>query len=241
MKNKKMSVKKTSWIIGILFLIVGITLLITGIIIFSHKREFIKNSETTKAEIVDINYTHRKKGMRRKPVVEYTVDGVKYKQVLDEFDSGMGIGDIVTVHYDPNDPNNITGGSMFVTALIPCIGGLFIVVGGAFVVSLILSNMKKIKLITNGDAFTGVITDVKMNMSLKINGRHPYKVECEVDDPYTSERYIYSSENITEDISEFIGSQITVYVDKNNKKKYYVDVKEFINKHSSESNVHDYR
>ncbi len=241
MKTKKMGVKKMFIIIGILFVFIGAVLFIAGVISISYETDFKNNAETTEAVIVDIEYFRKKNGMKRKPVVEYTVDGVKYKQTLDEYNSGMRIGDNITIYYDPEDPENVSTGSLFASLLAICMGGLFVIIGGAFIASVIVSFIKKTKLITTGDAFTGVIIDVKMNMSVRINRRHPYKVECEVTDPYTTERYLYSSENIMEDISELIGSDVTVYVDKNNKGKYYVDVKELINRHNAESNVHDYR
>ena len=34
---------------------------------------------------------------------------------------------------------------------------------------------------------------------------------------------------------------ITVYVDRNNKKKYYVDIFELMDKYKEEENIHDYR
>lgn len=42
-------------------------------------------------------------------------------------------------------------------------------------------------------------------------------------------------------ISDLIGREVTVYVDSNNKKNYYVDIYELIDRYSSDENIYDYR
>ncbi|MDE6600448.1 MAG: hypothetical protein K2K34_10270, partial [Oscillospiraceae bacterium] len=53
---------------------------------------------------------------------------------------------------------------------------------------------------------------------------HPYRADCEVFDPNSGERYLYRSENTMEDISDLVGTSVVVYADRDNRKKYYVDI-----------------
>lgn len=241
MNIKKMGIKRTFIGIGSIFLIIGIVLAIASGISISEEMDFKNNADTTEAVITDIVRYHSKNGSKRRPVIKYTVNGREYQQTLSEYHSGMSVGDSITVYYDPNDPANVSSGSLFSSIMVTGAGVLFAAIGGVFIGVVVVSLSKRKRLMQNGDALTGIITDVRMNMSVRINRRHPFKAECEVNDPYTSERYLYSSENITEDISGFIGSEVTVYVDKNDKRKYYVDIYELINKYRQDEHIHDYR
>lgn len=242
MKMKRMSVKSTFALIGILFFIIGAVLFTAGCYWIASDMNFKSNAETTEAVITDID-VHRRTGgkIERRAIVEYTVDGTLYETMLSEYKSGMYVGQKITVYYDPEHPGNVKTGSLFIPIMVTSMAGVFIIVGGVFIMININSSRRRKNLMENGDVFTGIITDVKMNLSVRINNRHPYKAECEVTDPYTNERYLYSSENIMNDISGFVGSEVTVYVDKNNKGKYYVDINELISKYTPEDNIHDYR
>lgn len=124
--------------------------------------------------------------------------------------------------------------------LLGC-GALFTILGAAFLLSVILKAVRKKRLIANGDQLTGTIVAVNLNMSVTVNGYHPYRADCEVFDPNSGERYLYRSENTMEDISGFVGMSVTVYADPNNRKKYYVDVASLADSYRSENQIHDYR
>ncbi len=120
-------------------------------------------------------------------------------------------------------------------------GALFTILGAAFLLWVLLKLVRRKKLIESGEQLTGVITAVRLNMSVTVNGVHPYRAECEVVDHYSGERYLYSSDNTMEDISALIGMSVTVYADQNDRKKYYVDIDSLINRYNYDASVHDYR
>lgn len=120
-------------------------------------------------------------------------------------------------------------------------GALFTVLGAAFLLWVVLKTIRRKKLIENGEQLTGVITAVRMNMRVTVNGIHPYRAECEVIDPYSGERYLYSSDDTMEDISSLMGMSVTVYTDPNDRKKYYVDISSLMERYNYDENVHDYR
>lgn len=120
-------------------------------------------------------------------------------------------------------------------------GVIFAIVGAALMYSVILKAVRKKRLIANGDQLTGIITAVNMNMSVRVNGYHPYRADCEVFDPNSGERYLYRSENTMEDISGLVGMSVTVYADHDNRKKYYVDIASLAESYREENKIHDYR
>lgn len=120
-------------------------------------------------------------------------------------------------------------------------GAIFAIIGASLLLSVILKAVRRKRLIANGDQLTGTIVAVNLNMSVTVNGYHPYRADCEVFDPISGERYLYRSENTMEDISGLVGMSVIVYADPNNRKKYYVDVASLADSYRSENQIHDYR
>ena len=242
---KKMSVKTILFFIGIIFFTVGTVFIVTGGFVHMSNASFMKNADTTYAEITDIehdyNYRNGKKKKDYDVWIEYTVDGIIYNQRLNSYDSSMYVGKEIEVYYDPENPSDVRTNSKIFEIIIMSMGGFFAVSGGTFLAVVIVKNNKVKNLRKNGEVFTGTITDVKINRNVRINGRHPYKAECEVINPYDGEKYLYSSKNINSDISHFIGMTVNVYVDKNKKSKYYVDMDELMERYNTENKIHDYR
>lgn len=243
--KKKVSVKKVFMQVGIIFSAVGVLLLAVGMVIHTANASFMKNADTAQAEITDIerDYHYRKgrDGNDYDVWIEYTVDGKTYNSRINSYDSSMYVGKEIEVYYDPENPSDVRTDSKIITIVFAAIGGLFFALGMTFLAVAIIKGRKRKLLKQNGEALTGTIINVSMNTNVRINNRHPYKAECKVINPFDGEEYLYSSENITSDISHLIGMAVTVYVDKNNKSKYYVDMDELMERYNTENAIHDFR
>lgn len=242
MKNNS---KRVIASIGIMFFIIGILFLGIGCYNFISHKDFMERADKTDAVITDISYERKRmngKTVKRHIItIEYTVDGVDYESEITEYKTGMYEGKTIEIYYDPNNPNDVKTNSIMLPVTFAGLGLLFVIIGGSFIMIKIISSVRRKNLMANGDVLKGIITNVNMNMSVRINGRHPYRAECEVIDPIDGNKYLYSSNNITEDISKFVGMEVTVYADKNNRKKYYVDIKQLIEKYNNDNNIYDYR
>ena len=90
-----------------------------------------------------------------------------------------------------------------------------------------ISTSKEKKLKETGIALNGVIKDVAVNNSVSFNGRNPRKLVCEAILPSGEARY-FESGNVSAYIQpDVIGRGITIYVDPNDSKKYYVDAEAY--------------
>lgn len=247
-KNKIRKAPSVSFLMGIIYAIVGTIFLIVGITISVHNNNFLNNAQQTNAVIsrVEKEYYYDSDGERKAKHsvwVKYEIDDRQYEELLDYYSSDMRKGDTIIINYSPDDPSKIITkiGSNIIGFVIIPLGGIFALLGLVFILKKVLSDKKRNKLIRSGECLTGIITNVERNKYVTINKRHPYKAECEVIDPYSSEKYLYSSDNIMGNISDLIGREVTVYVDSNNKKNYYVDIYELIDRYSSDENIYDYR
>lgn len=248
LKNQFKKAPSISLILGIIYTIIGIIFIAVGIFVFSYTKNFLSNSEQTDAVIsrIEKEYYNNSDGERRirhYVWVRYEVNGRQFEEALNYYNSGMNEGDVVAINYDPDDPSEIMSGSglkVIELVMIP-LGSIFTILGLIFISLKVVSDVRRKKLMRSGECLTGIITNVAINKFVTINHRHPYKAECEVTDPYSGEKFLYSSENITGDISDLVGNEVTVYVDSNNKKNYYVDIYELTDRYSSDENIHDYR
>ncbi len=231
-----MKVKKSSTsaiFFGLIFAAVGIFIIVIGIKEYFSMKEFEKTAETISATIVDIDSHKEKRGTKkhRRTVtvydltVQYEVDGQTYTKVIDNGQNKPSIGSTVDVMYDPANPSDTRrGSSTGALAGTGIIGGIFTLAGGFLAGVDIRKMLLKNRLIKNGIKMSGTIINADCDASVRINGRHPYKAECEVTDSSTGNVYRYSSESVRNDLSAYVGLSVDVYVDPNDRSKSYVDL-----------------
>ena len=88
-----------------------------------------------------------------------------------------------------------------------------------------LKGRKNAKLRRTGTAVDAAFQRVEKNTNLNIGGRNPYNVITEWTDPSTSQRHTFKSDNLWHDPSDQIDREkITVFMERNNPKRYYVDL-----------------
>jgi len=234
-------------LLGIIFTAFGLLFATIGIIVSIEFSNFAENAEQTTAEITNIQtYTTRGRKGRTKTnhdvFIKYTVDGVTYNSELGYYNSGMHIGAEVEVYYNPENPHQVRGKDSPLGWIFAGIGGVFAVIGICIGIIPAIKNGNRKKLIETGIQAVGTITGVSADRSVRINGRHPYKAECEVVDEYTGERYLYSSEGVMGNISYLIGQQVTVYYNPDDRSKYYIDLDSVSTQQGDAApQVHDFR
>jgi hypothetical protein len=66
---------------------------------------------------------------------------------------------------------------------------------------------------------------VELNTNSEVNGLHPFRVLTKWKNPVTNDVHIFHSNNIWFDPSKYMeGTKIIVYIERNNPKKYYLDL-----------------
>lgn len=243
----KKSTNVGSWIaIVILSITAGIFIAI-GVSLLVNYNKFMETAEKTSARITEIEtyYTKDSDGDRVKKhrvYVEYTVDGERYETLLDSYDFTMKEGGYVDIYYNPADPGDVMSGSGQVVCYIMMgVGAVMLVVDIIIISGFIASSRKRKRLETDGTAYTGTIIDIRVITNIKVNGRHPYRADCEVIDPITQERYLFSSQNVYKDIRNMVGASVVVYVDNNDPSNHFVDIDRAIADFNAYTGTADYR
>ena len=125
----------------------------------------------------------------------------------------------------PNSNSGGRGNDNTIAALVLFgMGALFVALIGVLMVQTMKKTALNKRLVREGEQFIATITGVDIDNSITINGRSPDKVVCEVIDPFTGNKYLYSSDGYMNSLSYMIGMTVTVYVDPNDKSVYFVDL-----------------
>lgn len=124
------------------------------------------------------------------------------------------------------------------------IGGLFIFAGIFAIVSTVKNRPDRAYLKKSGQKCNGVIIEIVPDTSTTLNGRHPDMARCHVVDCYTGEPFEVTSTGYMSDLSKFVMREVDVYIDRRDRKKYFVDIEKLVQENSElpdTTGVHDYR
>ena len=223
---KENKIENLTWII---FAIVGAALLIVGINAASNVFNYSNKIETTGVITRISVYRDSDGDSSYKVYVSYVAEGNRYESTLNGYSSSFYEGKEVEIYYDKDNPNKIGMKSLDLLFLIlPGIGLIFLIIGGTGI--LVKVNKKKLekRLKENRELIYADYVETIINTSYSVNGRYPYKIICEWTNPVDSEEYMFKSKNIWSNPEDIIEEknikQFPVYIDKNNKKKYLVDI-----------------
>lgn len=212
-------------VIGIVFTFIGVLMLAVAVFLFVIGTNAKKGSIKVPATISNI-ISHTTTGGKEKytVLVDYEFDGRQFKDSrLGYYNSGMEIGDVVDVYINPDKAYDINPMTEKYSYIIPVVLG--VVFGGIGLGVLISSRQRGSKeLMQTGEPVEAIVTKCGRS-NVEINGRSTYRVHAEYTDSMGMLRTIKTPLMYFDPTAyvEANGRKITVYVDPNNPKKYYID------------------
>jgi hypothetical protein len=134
----------------------------------------------------------------------------------------------VPVLYDPQNPNHASINSFGQLWVLPMILGIlgvgFTVPRAVLAIWQRASDKKNAWLLENGRRIMAEITSVGLNTSVQMNGRSPYRINCQWLDPSRNEMHVFHSGNIWFNPTEFLSEKtLLVWIDPDNPHRYTVD------------------
>ncbi len=229
-----MKENKTEKIIFIVFLIMGLLFLGIGTVICIKTFDYSGKIETTGIISQIVPYTDSDGDIKHNVYVKYRVNGEDYNSKLNGYSSSYHVGKKIKIYYYENNINRIGVKSLdMLMLLFPGFGIIFTCIGG--IPLIVKSNKKKQekKLKEFGTRINAVYIETIINDSYTVNGRTPYYIICEWDNPTDNKKYIFKSKNLWINPETIIAEKniktFSVYVDMNNMHKYIVDVDELFN------------
>ena len=201
------------------FTIVGAIIVIIGLIVF-----FTACNYKDKVDTVGI-ITDTGNGT----TVAYNVDGEEHESSFSGYSSSFHVGDEIEIYYDKDDVNEIGSKSLDLLYLIlPGIGSIFLLIGLIGLAYISYKKKKEKKLKETGELVYANYSETIINRNITVNGRHPYNIIVQWNNPEDGKKYLLRSKNIYFNPEMMIEERniktFPVYINPNNKKQYFVDV-----------------
>lgn len=160
--------------------------------------------------------------------VTYEVNGRSYTSIIRAYSSTFYVGKEIKIYYQKDNPNEIGVKSLdLLILLFPFMGSMFAIFGGVNIYKVIKEKKTKNKLLKTGLKIEAHYVESIKNKYLTVLNHHPYYIICKYINSLDNKEYTFKSRRIWQDPSSYIKDAnitiFTVYVDKNNMNKYYVD------------------
>ena len=219
-------------IIKYVFLIVGLALLTGAFFLYQNKKAFLAKADTAQGTVIELLESRSDNSITYKPLVSFkTKEGaqIEFTSSVSSNPPSYSEGETVEVLYDPSNPRdaNINGfSSLWLGPLIlGILGAVFSLIGFSIIFFKRLKQRKSQYLLDNGKRISTKFDSIQLNSSYKVNGRSPFQIYSQWQDATTNKLYVFKSDDIWFDPTDFIGAEpIKVMIDPQNPKKYYMDI-----------------
>jgi len=140
------------------------------------------------------------------------------------------LGQKVKIYYSPDNPEASARPDSFLSLwFLPGLFGLLALIFGGLGIGFYMVdflNRRKIKwLQTNGQRVTAVVSEVRLNTSLKNRGKSPYVVTAQWRNPANSQLYSFKSNSLwVEPAPVAPGKEVSVLVDPKDFGRYHMEI-----------------
>lgn len=221
---------KARIILGV-FAVIGLLMLMGGSYFYLSGYSQEKSGIVVTGQIIDLSVHRSDDGASYCPVVKYTDGQEEYVMESSYCSSGYrnAQGDDIDVIYQPGNPDNAVihsfGGLYGGAVILLGMGAVFALVGTLPLIIMYLRSKSGQRLLREGMPVKARFSEVILNTTININGRSPFQIVAQMHDTAANTVKLYYSHNIAFDPSPFINQEfVTVYVDKKNPDKYYMDI-----------------
>ena len=214
------------------FAVIGAGMLLGAGAMQASTRSFLAHASAVQGTVVALQPKRSSDGSATySPVVRFQhgAQRIEFTSPTSSSPPGYQVGETVPVLYLETNPYaaklnsffSLWGGALILGGL----GAVFLLIGGGMILVPLRRNRVDDYLVHEGVPVDADIQSVGINTGVSVNGRNPFRIVAQWQDPATSRVYVFESHNIWFDPSSFIKEKrIRVFVDRANPKKYYVDV-----------------
>lgn len=192
---------------------------------------FVASAARSEGVVIDLERSRSSDSTTYKPVVRFTAgDGVERTFVTSWSSNppAYSRGETVQVLYPADQPDeariegffSLWGGVLIAGGF----GLVFFLVGAGMIAYGLVSGNRKRNLQANGQLILADFKGVERNEGYSVNGRHPWRIMCQWQDPATSKVHVFASDNFWFDPADYVTQkQLNVRIDPKNPKRHWVD------------------
>jgi len=220
---------RTLQVSGLVFGVIGMGLLGASAQLTYQTLHFIHSASSTAGTVIAMSSSD---GGSSAPIVQFTPAGGTTRT----FTSSIGTdpplfveGESLEVFYNPMDSSEARVNTFeqlwFTPSVFAGLGMVFLFFGLGFPLFIFRTGNTQQYLKESGYLLAAEFQEVAINRSIDINGRSPFRIIVQWQDPDTKKIYIFESRNIWFNPEKYVDRKtINVYVSPGNPKNYYVDV-----------------
>lgn len=218
-----------------IFLAIGILLLITAATVCYNIKKFNAAAIKTNGRVVDLVEKSGKKSTTYSPVIIYKdAEGTEHRYIpgFSSNPPAYDIGESVEIYYDPKNTGDakVAGWTEYIGAwIVGGLGVIFSLIGIVYHVVKAFHHSANVRLKESGQLVQADFISIDVNSAISMNNAHPFFIRCRWKDPLTGKNNIFKSGFIWFDPTHLIDPQkkVDVYINRNNPKKYYVDLSQY--------------
>jgi hypothetical protein len=219
----------------------GAVFLVIAIASASGTRTFLAEASPARGTVTALVRGRSSSSNSYAPVVRFvTADGetIEFKSNTFSDPPAYAVGQHVDVLYRPLAPSNAMVDdflSLWASPLMfGALGSIFLAGGVGFIAAAILRARKAADLKRHGRRVMTTVQRVERNDSVKVQGRNPYRIFTVAPSLAGPDARVFESDDVWFDPSPYLnGREITVYVDRHDRDRYYVDLSFLERAHSA--------
>ncbi len=224
---------KTVTLLTYVFLMVGAGLLAGAFLFYRDTAGFLDTAVRADGTVIELAASRSSSGSTTyRPVVRFTAsrgEAIEFTSSAGSNPPGYSEGDAVGVLYPAGSPRRARIDGFFSLWGAPLIfggiGSVFFLIPFGIIATGRMKARRDAYLRRNGISIDTTFQSVALNESLSVNGRHPYVVLSQWQDPATSRVHVFQSGNVWYDPSSYLtGNPIKVFIQRNDPSKYVVDL-----------------
>ncbi|HIV71172.1 MAG TPA: DUF3592 domain-containing protein [Candidatus Aquabacterium excrementipullorum] len=224
---------KTIRLIQIIFSLAGAVLLTLALYLGLDTQRFIDKAISTDGTVIDLVPNPSNDGSTTYRTEVAYIDGRgttrTFQSSVSSNPPSHNVGEHVTVLYGAGQdasPRIQSFTHLWLgTTIAGVLGTVFLAIGGGMALYRQRQRRVAMRLRAQGQAIEARIQGVEPNEAVSVNGRHPFVVLCQWQNPTTQEVHVFRSENLWFDPSDYLKRpQVRVFIEPENPKRYLVDL-----------------
>lgn len=227
---------KTLKIITIVFSLIGGGLLVGTFLLLHSSLTLVSEGQSVRGTIVSVErrVSHDSDGtsVTYYPVFTFTdANGISHTVAsgTGSNPAGYETGEDVTVLYLTDAPSKARIKSFLELWLAPLIVGLLGLLFGGIGFGMAFWHIRKKRrtawLKVNGQRIEARITGTPLRTNISVNGRHPWVIEAQWQNPVTARIHIFESDYLWFDPASYLKQEtVTVLIDAKDPRQYHMDV-----------------
>ncbi|MFO7528444.1 MAG: DUF3592 domain-containing protein [Marinobacter sp.] len=222
---------KTFNTLRVILVLLGVGMLVGAFFFFQSTSAFLETATAKPGVVTDLVRSRSSDSYAYYPLVRFEDEQGRLTEFLSSSGSNppsYSRGETVRVLFTPGETDSARIDGFFslwgATLIIGCLGGVFFLLGAGMFVVPAVRNGGAVKLRKTGQLVQGIFQGVENNNMIVINGKSPYQIVCQWQNPVTSDIHVFRSGNLWFDPSEYIRNEsIPVYINPTNPRRYWVD------------------